>query len=301
MRDVSGAGTQRVDILSIDVEDYFHVEAFVDVVDRQRWDEYPSRVETNTLKVLDLCSESSVTGTFFVLGWVAERYPGLVREIAARGHEIACHSYWHRLVYSLSPVQFKEDTLRAKSAIEDAVSTPVLGYRAPSFSVVKKSWWALEVLAELGFRYDSSVFPVRHDMYGIPDAPRAPFRVDTPAGAMIEFPMTTFQFAGGPNLPIGGGGYLRIFPELYTRFGIQRARRSGVPVIAYAHPWEIDPDQPRLPGRAKSRLRHYTNLSKMAGRLSRLIEGGHFTSFRDSGLIEATLSADSQLVSQTSV
>ena len=272
-------------VISVDVEDYYHVEAFADIVDREQWDSYPSHVEANTRRLLDLFDECGVTGTFFILGWVAERQPKLVREIVARGHEPACHSYWHRLIYKLTPEEFHADTKRAKNCIEQAAGEPVYGYRAPSFSVTARSAWALDVLADLGFRYDSSVFPVKHDVYGVPDAPRHPFSVDTSSGRMIEFPMATFRLkSGGPNLPVAGGGYLRIFPYWYTRMGVRRAWREGLPVISYIHPWEVDPEQPRISGRLKSRLRHYTNLSKTEERLRKLIGLGAFSSFRDSGL-----------------
>jgi polysaccharide deacetylase family protein (PEP-CTERM system associated) len=280
--------------LSVDVEDYFQVEAFADRVDRARWGEYPSRVEANTHIILDLFDSCDVKGTFFTLGWVAERFPGLVREIVRRGHEVGCHSYWHRLVYKLSQEEFREDTRRAKDLIEDAAGSPVYGYRAPNFSVVKKSLWALDVLAELGFQYDSSIFPIRHDVYGMPDAPRVPFKVDTASGPLIEFPMTTFRAIGNHNMPVGGGGYLRIFPFWVTRLGIRKALENGVPLITYVHPWEVDPGQPRLAGRLTSRLRHYTNLKKTAGRLRKMSELVSFTSFRDSGSIESLLASGSR-------
>ena len=279
-------------LLSVDVEDYFQVEAFADRVDRAQWADFPSRVEANTRVLLDLFDECGVRGTFFVLGWVAERFPDLVREIARRGHEMACHSYWHRLVFTLTPDEFRDDTRRAKERIEDACGAAVFGYRAPSFSVVDSSLWALGVLAELGFRYDSSVFPIRHDVYGMPHAPRAPFRVDTAAGPVVEFPMTTFRWLGRHNFPIGGGGYLRIFPFWLTRMGIRRALADKVPLITYVHPWEVDPAQPRLAGRLTSRLRHYTNLKRTAGRLRRLSEMVAFTGFRDSGWIDSALAAE---------
>ena len=277
---------QRPSIMSVDVEDYFQVEAFAGVVDRANWSTYESRVERNTDRILDLFEDSRTTATFFILGWVAERYPKLVRRIVERGHEPACHSYWHRLIFKLTSGEFREDTLRAKNAIEQAAGTAVQGYRAPSFSITSRSMWALDVLAELGFRYDSSVFPVKHDIYGFPDAPRAPFRVDTPYGAVLEFPMTTFRLAGGPNLPAGGGGYLRLLPFWYTKAGIARAWREGLPVVSYVHPWELDPEQPRMKAPLKSRLRHYTNLRSTESRLRRLLALEHFASFRDSGLLD---------------
>ena len=265
-------------ILSVDVEDYFHVEAFADVVDPSTWDRYPSRVEANTHRLLDLFDEFRAKATFFVLGWVAERYPGLVREIVARGHEPACHSYWHRLIFKLTPGEFREDLCLSKNVIEQAAGVKIRGYRAPSYSVTTKSLWALDILAECGFSYDSSVFPIRHDIYGIPAAPRLPFRVNTPSGPMIEYPITTFR-VGHANLPVGGGGYLRIFPLWYTQLGFQYAKKDGLTRIVYVHPWEIDPQQPRLNGRARSRFRHYTNLAKTCGRLRSLLGQGRFESF----------------------
>jgi polysaccharide deacetylase family protein (PEP-CTERM system associated) len=274
-------------IASADIEDYFQVEAFARSVDRSTWASYSCRVEGNTRRLLDLFDECDVRGTYFVLGWVAERYPGLVREIAARGHELGCHSYWHRPVYKLSPDEFREDTQHAKDVIEEASGISICGYRAPSFSITNQSLWAFDILAELGFTYDSSVFPVSHDLYGMPGAPRLPFVVKTPSGRVLEYPMGTFRLAGGRNLPVGGGGYLRIFPFWYTDLGVHRAWREGLPVVSYIHPWEIDPDQPRLTGPLKSRLRHYTNLAKTAERWRKLVRLGAFSSFRDSRLAES--------------
>lgn len=271
-------------IISVDVEDYFHVEAFSDVVDRGQWDTYPCRVEANTRRLLDLFDECQVKATFFILGWVADRYPALVQQIAGRGHELACHSYWHRLIYKLTPEEFRADTLRAKDVIEQAGGQRVYGYRAPSYSVTNKSLWALDVLGECGFTYDSSIFPIHHDVYGIPHAPRAPFQVATPSGALTEYPISTFRCLTQQNLPVGGGGYLRMLPFWYTRMGFHSATKERLPLIAYIHPWEIDPQQPRLSGRLTSRLRHYTNLGGTYERLRRLLELGAFSSFRDSGL-----------------
>jgi polysaccharide deacetylase family protein (PEP-CTERM system associated) len=270
-------------IISVDVEDYFQAEAFSDVVPRESWDKYPSRVVANTQRLLELFATQNVQGTFFVLGWVAERFPALVREIAAAGHELACHSYWHRLIFKLDRNTFREDTARAKYAIEQSVGRPVFGYRAPTYSITARSLWALEVLAEQGFRYDSSIFPIHHDTYGIPDAPRFPFRISTAAGALLEYPLTTFRLWGNHNLPVGGGGYLRILPRWYTRLGLRRARQEDLPVIVYVHPWEIDPEQPRIAGRLRSRLRHYTNLRNTHSRLLAMLEKSEFTSFDNSG------------------
>jgi len=272
--------------MSVDVEDYFHAEAFSDVVSRSDWSSYPTRVEQNTRRVLELFERHGVRGTFFVLGWVAEKFPGLIREIADAGHEIACHSYWHRLIFKLDPKEFNDDTCRAKNVIEQAAGGEVYGYRAPTYSIIGKSIWALDVLAELGFTYDSSIFPIRHDTYGMPYAPRTPFRIQTTAGELTEYPITTFRIWGSRNWPVGGGGYLRILPWWYTEAGIRRAQSEGLPLIVYVHPWEIDPEQPRISGRLRSRLRHYTNLSRAYDRVDKLLSSFQFTSFRESSLGE---------------
>ena len=273
------------DVVSVDVEDYFHAEAMAPVVQRSEWDKYSCRVEGNTQRLLDLFASHQIQATFFVVGWVAERFPSLIREIASRGHELACHSYWHRLIYKLNPEDFRQDTQRAKDIIEQIAGQAIYGYRAPTYSIVANSLWALQILVELGFTYDSSIFPIHHDRYGIPSAPRAPFRIKTPSGPLMEYPLTTFRILNR-SMPVAGGGYLRLLPRWYTRFGISRARREGLPIIAYVHPWEIDPGQPRLPVALTSRLRHYTNLSKTYARLSDMLREGTFTSFRESGLTE---------------
>jgi polysaccharide deacetylase family protein (PEP-CTERM system associated) len=268
-------------ILSVDVEDYFQVEAFADVVSRDSWASYTTRVDRNTRRILDIFDECGVQATFFTLGWVSDRFPALVREIQSRGHELGVHSYWHRRVYSLSAKEFREDTQRAKESIEQASGGAVSGYRAPSYSITRQSLWALDVLVEMGFEYDSSIFPIHHDVYGIPEAPRGPFRWETGSGSLIEFPITTFRNWLGPNLPVAGGGYLRILPFLYTRFGIWRVAAERLPVITYVHPWEVDPEQPRLSGRRSSLLRHYTNLRGMAAKLKRLCGVVNYRPFRD--------------------
>lgn len=257
------------------------------MVDRSTWGRYESRVEIGTHRLLDLFDEHGVTATFFVLGWVAERSPRLVRTIAERGHELACHSYWHRLIFDLTPEQFRDDTRLSKSLIEQAGGCAVNGYRAPTCSITNRTLWAFEELAAAGFRYDSSIFPIRHDIYGIPEAPRAPFHVSTRSGDLMEFPLTTFGWAGLPNLPVGSGGYLRMLPFAYTRLGVRRAAAEHLPLITYVHPWELDPEQPRIAGRLKSKLRHYTGLRNAGRKLGRLLGEGGFTSFRDSGLVEA--------------
>jgi len=270
-------------ILSVDVEDYFHVQAFAKTVDRKHWDRYSTRVEANTKHLLDFLDGQAVHATFFVLGWVAERYPGLVREIALRGHELACHSYWHRLIFDLTPKEFREDTRRAKQLVEDAAGVAVCGYRAPSFSITERTTWAWQTLAETGFTFSSSVFPIYHDIYGYPTAPRTPFEVMTPSGPIREYPLTTFNIRNH-NMPVGGGGYLRLFPFWYTRLGVRRSQKDSLPLVTYVHPWEFDPDQPRLQGSFLSRARHYTNLRRTEPRLARLLQMGDFRPFKDSGI-----------------
>ena len=268
--------------LTVDVEDYFHVSALAGAIHRDTWDSRESRVEGNVRKLLALFDETGARGTFFVLGWVAERYPELVRQIAQRGHEIACHGFSHRLVYEQPPEEFHEETLRAKKLLEDVTGSAVLGYRAASYSIVRRSLWALDTLVELGFAYDSSIFPVRHDRYGIPDAERSPHRLATPSGkAIVEWPLSTAQ-AFGLKLPVSGGGYFRLLPYWLTRWGLKSInQREARPFIFYLHPWEIDPEQPRVAVGPLSRFRHYTNLEKCEGRLRRLLREFRFGTVRD--------------------
>lgn len=250
--------------LTIDVEDYFQVTAFDGVVRRQDWMVYPSRVEDNTRRVLDLLDEFSLSGTFFVLGWVAEHYPGVVQAIVNGGHEVACHGYGHELVYNLQPHAFRADVRRCKALLEDLTGAPVLGYRAPSYSITSKSMWALDILIEEGFSYDSSIFPIVHDNYGIPGSERFPYDIVRPCGSIREFPLTTLQvnFAGRKiTLPIAGGGYLRLLPAGVVLWGMRSINSAEKqPAVLYFHPWEMDPDQPRIKARLKSRFRHYLNL-----------------------------------------
>lgn len=273
----------RAHVFTVDLEEYFQVESFADVVPRDAWDTYPSRVEWATRMLLDLLDGAGATATFFVLGWVAIRHRALIREIAARGHEVACHSFWHRLAYRLTRTEFAADALRAKTVLEQIIGRAVHGYRAPSFSITRHSLWALDVLAECGFAYDASIFPIRHDIYGIPEGPRRPFHV----GALSVCPMTTFRWIGRHNWPVGGGGYLRLLPWWYTELGMRRAEEEGVPLVGYVHPWELDTAQPRIQGRIRSKLRHYTNLHKTRARVAGLLALRRFTSFRDSGMFDA--------------
>src|SRR5882762_7373493 len=280
-RDASSvAASSRTHILSVDVEDYFMVEAFAGSVSRETWESWPSRVVTNTRRVLDLFDKYNVKGTFFFVGWVAKKYPELVRDVHARGHELACHSYWHRTVYSLTPEEFREDTRAAVHAIEDAAGVRVRGYRAPSWSITKSCLWALDILGEEGFVYDSSIYPICHDLYGVPSAQRFPYCHAGPDGRMLEeFPPATMRILG-QNLPGAGGGYLRIFPLWYTRWMFRKFEKDyHQRVVVYIHPWELDPDQPRIQGRLKSRIRHYTNLHQMMGRLKYLLHNYDFSPF----------------------
>ena len=255
---------------SVDVEDYFHVEALSSAVHRGQWDRLDYRAVANTQRVLDLLASEGVRGTFFVLGWVAKRSPGLVRDIHAAGHEVACHGLTHQLVYKQSRQTFTDETRQAKEILEDAIGAPVRGYRAATYSITLASLWALDVLEELGFEYDSSIFPIRHDLYGIPGSPRFPYRPGP--GRLLEVPITTVEFFG-QRLPCGGGGYFRLLPYSMFRSGLRRVNdRDGKPAVFYCHPWEVDPGQPRVEGVSfKSRFRHYTNLDAMEGRLRRLL------------------------------
>jgi polysaccharide deacetylase family protein (PEP-CTERM system associated) len=263
--------------LTIDVEDYYHVSAFEAVVPFADWERYESRVEKNTYLILDLLDTHATKATFFVLGWVVERYPGLIRTLVARGHEVASHGYAHRRVYTQTPEQFRTETRRSKRLLEDTLGQPIRGYRAASYSITVQSLWALDVLREEGFVYDSSIFPIRHDLYGIPSHPRFCYMISGQNGSpLVEFPLSTLRF-GGTNFPIAGGGYLRLFPYAYTRWGIRYLnRREGQPAVVYLHPWELDPEQPRLPAGKLSRFRHYTNLHKMEGRFVRLLQDFSF-------------------------
>lgn len=275
--------------LTVDVEDYFHVAALAPNIHRDSWASRESRVVGNTQKLLAIFEQFDVRGTFFVLGWVAERHPQLVRDIAARGHEIACHGYSHRLVYEQSPEEFYAETLRAKNLLEEITGSAVVGYRAASYSIVRESLWALDILVELGFAYDSSIFPVRHDRYGIPNAERVPHRLATLNGkSIVEWPLATARILGC-RLPVAGGGYFRLLPYWLSRWGLASInRRELQPFIFYLHPWEIDPEQPRVSASWLSRFRHYTNLGKCEERLRRLLGEFRFGGARD-GLVQLGL------------
>ena len=268
-------------VLTVDVEDYFQVSAFANSIDQDEWGEHPLRVASKTHKLLDLFDEYQVKATFYILGWVAEREKNLVLEIAKRGHEVACHGYSHQLVYNQTPEVFQQETVRAKSILEDIIQQPVLGYRAASYSITEKSLWALDILAESGFVYDSSIFPVRHDRYGMPDTPEYPYHLKTPAGhSIIEFPLSTAKILNY-RLPVAGGGYFRLYPYWLSKMGLKQINRQQKPFIFYLHPWEIDPDQPRISASWFSRFRHYNNLDKCETRLRNLMSDFQFATTWD--------------------
>ncbi len=254
--------------MTVDVEDYFHVTAFADSLERARWPSLESRVERNTMRLLGLFARHDVRITFFVLGWVAQRHPALIGELHRAGHEIACHGMTHELVYKQSPATFRQETQSAKALLEELTGTKVRGYRAATYSITARSLWALEILEELGFEYDSSVFPVHHDLYGVPGASRWPFRVAS--GRLVEIPLTTVIVAG-QSLPCAGGGYFRLLPYGFFRWALRRVNAEGLPAVFYLHPWEIDPQQPRIGASWRSRFRHYTNLHRTESRLERLL------------------------------
>lgn len=282
--------------LTIDVEDYFQVSAFEGCVSRECWDSYPLRVEENTSRILDMLDEFQVKATFFVLGWVAERKPALVREIARRGHEVASHGHGHQRVCNQTREEFRKDIRRSKAVLENLVGEPVQGYRAPSYSISLKCLWAYDELLEAGYCYDSSVFPISHDLYGIPDWPRHPFTVEKGADGqwrpgtdggdgtlrMTEIPITTLSIVG-KGVPIAGGGYFRLFPYAFTKWGLRRINRvEQRSFVFYIHPWEIDPGQPRMSDAGlRSRFRHYLNLHRTEARFRALLKDFRFATVRE--------------------
>jgi polysaccharide deacetylase family protein (PEP-CTERM system associated) len=266
---VKGAtGIPAVNLLTIDVEDWFHTSALERYVAPEDWDRLPSTLVDNVHFILDLLAGHNTRATFFILGWVAERHPELVKKIDAQGHEIATHGYRHRLIYNLSRETFQEYVGRSKALLEDLVGRPVQGYRATSFSVVESTLWALDIIKEAGFTYDSSIYPIRHDIYGIENSPRFPFV--NPNG-LIEIPASTVRFCGR-NFPLGGGGYFRLYPYWLTRKGIESINRRRHPVVVYLHPWELDPHCPKIrQADWRTRVRQYLNLSKTKKRLEVLL------------------------------
>lgn len=278
MNDVKSV--EFVNAMTIDVEDYYQVAAFEKIVAPTDWGDHPSRVEANTRRFLELLAARNVKATFFILGYEAERHPDMVREIAAAGHEIGSHGFAHQLAYTQSEAAFRDDVSRARKLLQDISGQDVLSYRAPSFSIGRRTPWGHRVLVEEGYKYDSSVFPIRHDLYGDPDAPVEIHTIETEAGPILEFPPTVVRLFGR-NIPTGGGGYFRIFPYWFTRRMLKRVNGTR-PFVFYIHPWEVDPDQPRFDDAPlKSRFRHYTNLGKTADRFSRLLETFRFAPMRE--------------------
>ncbi|MGH7703638.1 MAG: XrtA system polysaccharide deacetylase [Gemmatimonadales bacterium] len=264
-------------IFSVDVEEHFQVSAFEPWIQRSEWDAQPSRVERNVGILLDLLAEHGTLATFFTLGWVARKYPDLVRRIAEAGHEVASHSWWHRRVTQLTPERFREEVSTSKAVLEDVTGQPVVGFRAPSFSIVAGTEWAFDVLLEEGYRYDSSLFPVRRPGYGYSSAPGVPHMIHRAAGALLEIPMTTFLWCG-LRLPAAGGGYFRQLPYWWTRRAFVEHTERGLTGMFYIHPWEVDPDQPRVVVPPLTRVRHYRGLDRTLPRLRRLLEEFRFTS-----------------------
>jgi len=265
-----------INVFSVDLEDYFHpTEVGHNLED---WSRLAPRIDVGTNTLLDLLEKRRTKATFFVLGWLASKQPALVRRIADAGHEIGCHSYKHQLVWDLKPGEFRADTLHAIRSIEDACGVTPKLYRAPSYSIVSRSIWAVDILAELGFTHDSSIFPIQHDRYGIPGSPRHPYTIMTPSGPILEVPIATVQLSPNRVTPVGGGGYLRLLPYRYTAAGIRKINNvEGQPACIYTHPWELDPEQPRLTRGLISRLRTYSGLGTMGRKLERLFEDFEFS------------------------
>jgi polysaccharide deacetylase family protein (PEP-CTERM system associated) len=269
-----------VHCLTFDVEEHFQVNAFDSAARRRGWSASESRVERSTEKLLALLERHRYRATFFVLGWIAERHAGLVQRVAAAGHEIASHGYGHEIVTRLSPDEFREDVRKAKKILEDVIGAEVVGYRAPSFTIMPATAWALEILAQEGHLWDSSVVPVRHDVYGWPGADPFPHRIHTPSGALFELPPSSVPCLG-TRLPVGGGGYFRLYPYPLLRRWLRGIEAQGRPVIFYLHPWEVDPEQPRMSGPRRSTFRHYLNLHRVEGRLERLLDDFRFAPVRE--------------------
>ncbi len=274
--------------LSIDLEEYFQIHVLSGSIKPEAWQTMPSFVEENTSRILDLLEKHGIRATFFCLGWIAQRHGKLVRRIHEQGHEVACHGYAHQVIYQQDPDTFRDDITRAKHVLEDTTGGSVMGYRAPTYSITGKTLWALKILEETGFRYDSSIFPIYHDNYGIPDAPRFPYRI--PGSTLVEFPITTLR-VGPVNLPLTGGGYFRLLPYPLTRTGLKILMSGGKPFVFYIHPWELNPDTPRVQGMsAFSRFRTYTGIRTAGARFERLLTDFRFSPvkdvLRDLGLLE---------------
>jgi polysaccharide deacetylase family protein (PEP-CTERM system associated) len=275
-----------VNILTVDVEDWFQVENYASAIPRERWPDCELRVADSVRRLLELFSRAEVRATFFVLGWIADLLPELVREIASAGHEVGSHGWSHSPIWNLDRESFAEEITRSRRVLEDLSGRPVIGYRAPTFSVTRKTLWALEELAKAGYRYDSSIFPVRHDRYGIPDAPRAIHRTEE---GIWEIPLSVFQ-VGAKTVPVAGGGYFRLYPLAMTRSAVGRMNAEGRPAVVYVHPWEFDPGQPRVPEAGLLRsLRHRVGIGRNLDKLARLLKEYPFAPARD---VLSTIDAD---------
>ena len=270
-----------LNILSVDVEDYFMVSAFSHLIPFTQWGRYECRVERNTIRLLELFGRKSTKATFFILGWVAERYPQLIKEIHGRGHEVGSHGYNHRLVYEMTPQEFREDIRKTKHILEDITGKPIVSYRAPSYSITEKSFWALDILMEEGFRFDSSIYPIRHDRYGFPAYSRSTAEERRGDLSLMEVPLSTIRLFG-MNIPFGGGGYFRLYPYRFTTWCIDHLNNSeNLPIVAYIHPWEIDCEQPKVRAKCLTRLRHGINIRKNERRLEALLDRYRFGSMAE--------------------
>jgi polysaccharide deacetylase family protein (PEP-CTERM system associated) len=264
--------SQPVNFLSIDVEDWFHVTNYAEAISRTNWERSENRISFSLNKVLDILDYYDVRATFFVLGWVAERHPEMIKGIIDRGHEVASHGYEHGLLYNLEPGGFREDLSRGLEIVSSITGSEILGYRAPSFTVTRDTEWAYSILSKAGIRYDSSVYPLKRKRCGIPDAPLIPYDIDTPSGVIREFPIATLE-VGGLRFPMGGGGYFRLFPYSVTSMAIKRLNRKGIPAVFYLHPWELDPDQPVPAGVPwRQQWKHRVNLKQTEHKFRRLCE-----------------------------
>ncbi len=268
-------------ILSVDIEEWFHPEAVQYQFPTEIWSEQTGRVDENVEKLLNLFDEKNAKATFFTLGWVAKEYPGIIKKIVDSGHEIATHGLMHRMVTKLTPEEFEKDLGESIKILEDTSGQKILGFRAPTFSIVEETFWAWEIMLKLGLIYDSSVYPIWHDRYGVPDAPRSVYTaLEHEGNSLTEFPMSTMRLFG-KNIPFGGGGYLRIFPNWFTRMGIKSVNKEGLPAIMYMHPWEFDPEQPKLNLGKLQSLRHYYNIDKNLSKLGQLLDEFKWTSFKN--------------------
>ncbi len=280
---LSSVAMSVVHHFTVDLEDWYHVSAFESVIAREQWPSMQTRVAASTYRLLDIIGEAGHLATFFTLGWVADRHPGLIRDIADQGHEVACHTWWHRRVFTQAREEFAEDIRMSKARLEDITGVPVRGFRAPSFSITPGTEWAFEELANQGFTYDSSVFPIWRPGYGNPNAPAGPYEIRTPSGTLLEYPLATFRMLG-TRLPGAGGAYLRHLPFGLVRRAVRAAEAESRPAMIYVHPWELDVDQPRLAVGRLTALRHYGGLQRTAPRLAKLLSEFRFTSIERSGM-----------------